>query len=437
MDKVIGIRREDKNQWERRAPLIPNDVRELKEKYGIKTIVQPSKIRIFTAEEYKNAGAEINEDLSQAKTVLAIKEIPPHLLEKNKTYAFFSHTIKGQPHNMPMLKRMMELKCNLIDYERVMNEKNLRLIFFGRYAGLAGMVETLHAFGQKLKLQGHHTPLEKIKQAFEYSSLEEAKKEIEAIGEEINEHGLPVELAPNVVGFAGYGNVSRGAQEIFNLLPHKVISAHILNEMYENFSEDNFNFYKVVFNEEDMVRTRNKDEQFGLQDYYDHPEKYESRFELFLPYLDILVNCIYWTEDYPRFVTKEYLKNQTILRSNLTLKVIGDISCDINGSVEITYKPTMPDNPTYTYFAKDDRYEDGTQRTGVTVMAVDNLPCEFPRASSREFSSILKNFVNDIVSEDFNKGVDQLKLPYPLKKALILHKGQLTNDYLYMNKFIR
>jgi saccharopine dehydrogenase (NAD+, L-lysine-forming) len=435
MKKVIGVRREDKNEWERRTPLIPTDVKELKEKFAVKTIIQPSRIRIFSDEEYERAGAEVNEDLGEADVVLAIKEIPAHLFQKNKTYVFFSHTIKGQSYNMPMLKRMMELNCNLIDYERVMNEKKVRLIFFGRYAGMAGMIETLHAFGQKLKLQGYSTPLEKIKQAYQYNSLEEAKEEIEKIGEEINEKGLPLALCPLVVGFAGYGNVSRGAQEIFNLLPHKIISAHILEEMYETFSADNFNFYKVVFDEGDMVRS--KLGQFELQDYYNHPEKYESRFENYLPYLSILVNCIYWTNAYPRLVTKEYLKIQTILRSNLTLKVIGDISCDIDGAVEITHKITKPDNPTFTYYADKDQYEDGTQRTGITVMAVDNLPCEFSRESSQEFSAVVKNFVNDLVTADYNGDFEQLELPAPLKNAMILHKGQLTNDYLYMKKFLK
>ncbi len=439
MEKVIGMRREDKNQWERRAPLTPDTVKELKEKYGIKTIVQPSKIRVFTDKEYENAGAEINENLCRANVILAIKEIPLHLFEKNKTYAFFSHTIKGQPYNMPMLKRMMELKNNLIDYERVINEKNIRLIFFGKYAGRAGMIETLHAYGEKLKLQGYDTPLEKIKHGYEYASLKEAMEEIEKIGEEINEKGLPSALCPLVVGFAGYGNVSRGAQEIFNLLPHKVISANILNEMYETFSGDNYNFYKVVFSEEDMVKPKKGD--FDLQDYYTHPEKYVPQFERYIPYLNILMNCIYWTEDYPRLITKKYIKNETILKSNLTLKVIGDISCDINGAVEITYKPTKPDNPTYTYFAADndnnDRFEDGTHRTGITVMAVDNLPCEFSRESSIEFSSVLKNFVNDLIDADFNQNIEHIKLPYALKKGLILHKGNLTKDYLYMNEFIK
>lgn len=434
MKKIIGIRRENKNQWERRVPLIPDDVKELKEKYGIRTIIQPSKIRIFADEEYKKAGAEVNEDLSRSSVVLAIKEIPEHFFEKDKTYVFFSHIVKGQSHNMDMLKRMINMKCNLIDYERILNEKNMRLIFFGRYAGIAGAIETFHAYGQKLKLQGYHTPLEKIKQAYEYSSIEEAMEEIEKIGNEIDEYGFPPELCPQVVGFAGYGNVSRGAQEIIDIFPHKVISANILKENYENFKGDNYNFYKVVFAEDDMVIPKKGD--FELQDYYGHPEKYLPQFEKYIPYLNVLFNCIYWTEDYPRLLTKEFLKNETILKSNLTLRVIGDISCDIDGSIEITNKATLPDNPTFTYFAEDDRFEDGTHRNGITVMAVDHLPCEFSRESSMEFSFVLKNLINDIIDTNFTQNFEQLKLPYALKKALILHRGNLTKEYLYLNEFI-
>ena len=170
MKNVLGIRREDKNEWERRVPLIPEDIKELQKKYGIKTIVQPSPIRIFSDEEYKNTGAEISEDLSEAVIVFAVKEIPKDLLGQGKTYVFFSHTIKGQPYNMNMLKRLMDLKCNLIDYERVVNEKNMRLIFFGRHAGLAGMIEAFYAFGQKMKLKGYNTPFAKVKQAYQYGS---------------------------------------------------------------------------------------------------------------------------------------------------------------------------------------------------------------------------------------------------------------------------
>ena len=229
MSTILGIRREDKNEWEKRVPLIPSDIEELQKKFGIKTIVQPSPIRIFSNEEYKNSGAEVDEDLSDAKTIFAVKEIPEKLLEQGKTYIYFSHTIKGQSYNMSMLRKLMDLKCNLIDYERVVNEKNMRLIFFGRHAGLAGMIETLYAFGRKMKLKGYDTPFEKLKQAYLYSSLEDAKEEIAKIGREVADNGLPEDLGPLVVAFAGYGNVSKGAQEIFDLLPHKVIQPNQLN----------------------------------------------------------------------------------------------------------------------------------------------------------------------------------------------------------------
>jgi saccharopine dehydrogenase (NAD+, L-lysine-forming) len=435
MEKIIGIRREDKNEWERRAPLVPDDVNWLKQTHGIRTIIQPSAIRTFGDDEYRRAGAEVSEDLSQANAVLAVKEIPAALFQEGKTYVFFSHTIKGQAYNMPMLKTMMERRCNLIDYERVFDDKNQRLIFFGRYAGLAGMLDTLNAFGVKWQARGVPNPFARIRQAYQYASLDEAKAAVEAVGSEIDERGFPPELCPLVVGFAGYGNVSRGAQEIFDLLPHKVLSAAALVEMIENFSSDNLNLVKVVFSEDDMVRPLRG--AFELQDYYAHPEKYAGKFDHYLPLLSILVNCIYWTEKYPRLVTKEYLRNRSVLESNPRPQLIGDISCDIDGSIEITHKASKPDAACYTYFAEDDRYEDGVQALGVTVMAVDNLPCEFPRESSEEFSRVLRDFVPAIAATDFGRPTESLELPSPIQKALILHRGAFAPEYGYMKEFIK
>ncbi len=434
MGKVIGIRREDKNEWERRVPLTPAAVKELKEKFGIKTVVQPSELRIFSDKEYLTAGAEVNEDLSEADTIFAVKEIPMEMFEEGKTYIFFSHTIKGQSYNMPMLNRMIEKKVNLIDYERITDSKNRRLIFFGKYAGLAGMVETLHGLGQKLKLQGYDTPLMKIKQAFEYGTVENAIKHIKIIGEEIENNGFPSELSPFVFGFAGYGNVSKGAQEIFDLLPYKIVSIDILEENYENFVADNYNFYKVILKEEDLVRR--KEGEFDLEEYYTHPELYVSRFEEYAEKMKVLVNCIYWTEKYPRLLTKEYLMNRSSLTGYPNLRMIGDISCDINGSVEITHKVTMPDNPSFTYFPVDDRFEDGVKSGGVTVMAVDNLPCEFPEESSKEFSDVLIKFAREIGEADFRKSFDSLELSESIKRALILHNGNIPENYDYMKSFL-
>jgi alpha-aminoadipic semialdehyde synthase len=428
---IIGIRRENKNEWEKRTPIIPEDIKDLIEKYKLRAIVQPSKIRAFSDEEYKAAGAEIDEDLNHADLIFGVKEIPSELLLNHKTYVFFAHVIKGQPHNMEMLNTLMKQNCNMIDYERIVNEKNKRLIFFGRYAGKAGMIETLHAFAAKLKLNGISTALEKIKQPYQYNSIEEAKNEIRAIGEEIKSQGFPQSITPIVFGFAGYGNVSQGAQDIFDLLPVKTIQPEELLKNYHHLKREQNHFIKVVFKEEHTVKRING--EFDLKEYFSEPEKYESNFDQYIPHLDVLVNCILWTNNNPRLVTKDYLTKNPAVK----LKVIGDISCDLLGGIEITHDVTDPANPCYTYFPQEDKYMDGVTKDGITVMAIDNLPCEFPKEASAEFSHVLKNYVYEIYHADFQKNFDELELSYPIKKALIVHKGKLTKDYLYINQYLQ
>lgn len=431
MSRIIGIRREDKSVWERRVPLTPEDVHFLNDKFGIKTIIQPSDLRVFSEENYAQNGAEISEDLQSANLILAVKEIPVDFFQKNQTYIFFSHVIKGQSYNMPMLKQMMELGCNLIDYEKIANEQNQRLIFFGRYAGLAGMVETLHSLGKKLKLAGIDNLFDDIQQPFRYDSIEDAKENITRIGEKIKREGNPPQLSPLVFGFAGYGNVSQGAQEIFDCLPHTEITPDDLIIKYHALKKDRFHLYKVVFKEEHIVEPIKG--EFDLQEYFTQPEKYKPKFEMYIPFLDVLVNCIYWTEDYPRLVTKNFLRNNT----KINLKVIGDISCDINGSIEITHKDTSPGSPTFTYFPSNDQFSDGTHNDGITVMAVDILPCEFPKEASQDFSSVLRLYIPEIVQTDFDTAYEDLKLPTPIKKALILHRGNLTPEYQYITQYLK
>ena len=180
-----------------------------------------------------------------------------------------------------------------------------------------------------------------------------------------------------------------------------------------------------------------KQGSFVLQDYYDHPEKFEPKFDTYLPHLKILVNCIYWTEKYPRLVTKDYLKGRLSKMSDFELCVIGDISCDIDGSIEITYKATMPDHPCFTYDIAGNSFVDEIAEKGITVMAVDNLPCEFSKEASVDFSTVLKDFVGDIVKADFQQDFEQLMLPFPIKEALILHNGELTPEYTYMKEFLK
>ncbi len=432
MEFILGIRREDKNRWERRVPLTPEHIKELKERHGVKTIIQPSQIRVFANKEYESAGAYIDEDLSKSSVVFAVKEVPTNFFEPGKTYVFFSHTIKGQSYNMPMLKKMMELKCNLIDYEKITDEKGRRLVFFGRFAGLAGMIDTLWAFGQRMKWKGINTPFSKIKQTIYYQDLNKTKIHLKEVGNRIEQEGLPDSLTPLVVGFAGYGNVSQGGQEILDILPIKEITPKQLEAIHKNFSDRVI--YKVVFKEEDMVEPISSGKNFKLQEYYNHPHLYRSVFHRYLPRLSILMNCIYWNKQYPRLISKEFMKENYNDRSKL--QIVGDISVDINGAIEFTEKATPPDNPIFVYNHLSGEIKEGYAGSGVVVMAVDNLPCEVPKESSQVFSDSLFSFVPAIVKASYNVDFDRLELPPEIKNAVVLHRGELTPNYSYINKYL-
>jgi len=438
MKKVrIGIRKEDKNPWERRSPLIPTHVRELIREHPLEIFVQASPTRVFTDEEFRREGAAIAEDMSDCTIILAIKEIPEALFQKNKVYLFFSHTIKGQASNMPMLKTIIDRGSTLIDYEKIVDEQGRRLVFFGTQAGYAGMIDTLWALGQRLKVEGVASPLDAMKPAHAYGGLTDAKESIAGIGREIRENGLPPELAPLVVGFAGYGRVSQGAQEIFDILPFENVDPAGLERFTTEKKYSSHLLYKTVFKEEHMVEPLSVGSEFVLQDYYDHPSRYRAAFEKHLTYLTVLVNCIYWTPKFPRFVTCDYLKRSWNENGRkIPLRVIGDISCDINGSVECTHHATDSDNPVFLYDPLKDRYLDGFEGDGVVVMSIDNLPAEIPLESSAFFSRSLKPFIPKIAAANFSGGFDDCHLPDPIKKAVIVYKGRLTPDFDYLQEFL-
>ena len=349
MGALIGIRREDKSIWERRVPVVPRDVHKMKQQHDIEVLVQPSEIRAFSDEEFVLAGATVLEDLSPCPVVFAIKEIPDHALEPGKAYVFFSHVIKGQPHNMPMLRRMLELGCTLIDYEKVTDEDGRRLIFFGRQAGWAGMVDTLWAFGQRLRWEGILNPFQALRPMPGYGELAQAKAALEVVGEWIRTEGLPADVTPLIIGVAGYGNVSGGVQQILDVLPVMEIDPADVVAVAQNADGSRRHIYKVIFKEEHLVEPISPDAQFELQDYYDHPEKYRGVFARYLPYLSVLVNAIYWAPQYPRLVTKADLQELFAGQETPRLRVIGDISCDIEGAIEATIRSTDPGSPIYVY----------------------------------------------------------------------------------------
>ncbi len=435
MPKRIGIRREDKSIWERRTPIIPDDARELMEKHGLEVVVQPSEIRVFKDEEYASVGARVQEDLSECDAIFAVKEVPPHLLLPGKTYVYFAHVIKGQPYNMPMLKRLLELGCVLIDYEKVTDEKGRRLIFFGRHAGWAGMLDTLWALGQRLEWEGTPNPFSAIHQAHDYPNLAAGQQAVREVGERIRREGLPEGIPPLVVGFAGYGNVSRGAQEIFDLLPFQEVAPPDLAALFEG-KPDPHTLYKVVFKEEHTVEPVSPQDRFQLQDYYDHPEKYRSRFATYLPYLTVLINAIYWEPKYPRLVTKADLRKLFEGPGRPRLRVIGDISCDVEGAIECTVRCTEPGDPVYVYNPLSGETTDGYEGEGVVVLAVDILPSQLPREASEYFSHVLKEYVPAIAEADYSVPFEELALPPEIKRAVIAYQGELTPGYRYLERYL-
>jgi alpha-aminoadipic semialdehyde synthase len=430
MEKLVGLRREDKNIWERRVPLTPEHVKDLRENENINFIVQPFERRAFSADEFKNAGAVIDEDINKAPFIFAVKEIPINLLAENKVYMFFSHTIKGQSYNMPLLQKIIDLKDTLIDYEEIKDAQGRRLVFFGRFAGLAGMIDALHVYGERLKYFGYETPFLHVKPAYTYGDVNHAKEDVRKLADELKTSELPEQFAPYIIGFTGYGNVSKGAQEILDILP--VIEIHP-DEIQSVVDEKRKGIFKVVFKEENMVKPIDGSAKFELLDYYKHPEKYTPIFEDYLINLSLLVNAVYWDEKYPRIVSKKFLKENF---HKMRLQLIQDISCDINGGVEITFKATEPDVPGYVYNPETDIFIDGHEGTGVVNLAVDNLPTEIPKDSSIAFGDALEPFVPGIVNADYEKSFSEINLPPEIKHAVVVYKGELTPNYTYLNEFL-
>lgn len=431
MRGTIGIRKEEKD---RRVALTPQQIEKLKNE-GVNTVVESSQKRAFVDNDYAQIGARVGTDLSSCNIIFGVKEVPMECLLPGKTYCFFSHTIKGQSHNMPLLNKILAGKNSLFDYERVVNDEGFRLIAFGKFAGFAGMIDSLWAYGQRWQSENVANPLAKIKQANEYDSLEAAKEAIKAVGKEIVEQGLPAEISPLVCGFTGSGRVSQGAREIYDLLPIVEITPEELTSSSFFAESSNKVVYKVHFADDKIVSPKEKDQPCDFAEYLKFPEKYESCFAPYAAHLSILINGIYWEPRYPRLLTIDNLKD-LYSQDNPRLKVIGDITCDIGGSIEFTVKATKTANPVYVYdpFAKKDI--DGYEGRGVVVLAVDNLPGEIPKESSATFGDGLLPFVAQLAKADYSVPFADLDIPAPFKRAMIVHNGQLTEDYAYLQKYL-
>lgn len=433
---VIGIRREDKSPFERRAPLPPDKVSRSIERHGIEFVVQPSPNRVFSDSDYAKEGAKLQEDLARADLIMGVKEVPSSRLLEGKAYLFFSHTIKGQEYNMPMLRALMKKGCTLLDYERIVDpDTGKRLVFFGIHAGLAGMIDSFWALGRRLEQEGLSTPFSRVRQALAYRDLDEVRADFRKIGRTIAEEGLPPSVTPLVVGFTGYGNVSQGAQQISDLLPTVTVTPEELAALRKPGTPSSRNcVYKVVFREEHMATTRDGS-PFVLKEYFRAPERFVGIFSQWLEHLTVLVNCIYWEPRYPRLVTRSNVR-QLHHDGRLNLKVIGDITCDIDGSIELTTEATGQEKPILVYDPVADTVENRWDGEGVAVLAVDNLPAELPRDATGYFGESLFKFLPALAGLDRSQPFEKCPMPDALRPSVIVWNGELTPPYRYLQKFL-
>ncbi|MBW2732269.1 MAG: hypothetical protein JRH20_07725 [Deltaproteobacteria bacterium] len=425
---TIAIRCEDKAQ-ERRSPVAPEHVSQLREA-GIRVRVQGAPQRVFSDAEYAAVGAEPIDDLTDEKVIMGIKEIELDLLEAGKTYIIFSHTVKGQRENMPLLQRAMEVGCTLIDYERIVDDQGQRLVFFGRFAGLAGTIDSLWALGKRFAGRGLETPLAQLSQAYEYDSLAEAEAALRRVGEQLRDGGVPPEMRPLVVGVAGTGNTGQGARTILDALGAEAVPT----DQLAGLRKGDAGIYQVFFDVHHLVARH--DGKFDLAEYFKYPYRYRSIFDRHLPHLTVLMNCIYWENRYPRLVTVRKLNQLYRDTEAPKLQVIGDISCDIRGSIEATVRATWPDDPVYTFDVDTGAAESGFCGNGPAIMAVYNLPAELPRDASMAFGDQLMPFLPAIARADFSKDLDQTGLPGPVERAVVVHRGELMEDYAYLEQFL-
>ncbi len=450
MRNIVGILREGlSKKGEKRVAVTPEYAKQIVE-WGYKLIVQPAahpetgeSKRAFNDEEYNNAGAEISEDLSSADVIFGLKEIDADKILPNKTYLFFSHTHKGQQKNKAMLRTLVENNSTVVDYELIRTENNIRLVTAFTYnAGYAGMVDSLWTLGKRLKINDVPNPFELLNQAIEEEHLNKAKESFKLAAREIESNGTPEELPPIIVCILGKGKTAQGTREMFDILPHEDISIEQLEEIYQNGSRKKL--YALHIDIEEIYRLKEASQLSGeeynrldvkdkWQVYFDHPESFETNLDKVLPYITVLMNCIIWSSKYPRTTTKSLMKK--IYKEHKTLQVIGDITCDPNGSIEFS-KETWIDDPVYIYNPETEAITDGFEGEGIAVMAVTNLPCEFSADASIQFGENLAPFYKNIVSADYKKSFADSELAPEIKRAVIMWKGEFTDEFKYMNEYI-
>lgn len=397
----IGILRETKNPPDRRVPLTPPQIIALEELYPfVEFFVQPSDIRCYSNEEYEYLDIPLKEDLSDCDILMGVKEVDRRTLIPGKTYLFFAHVAKKQPHNRAMFSDMANKKISLIDYEYLTIEKGERVVAFGRWAGIVGAYNGLRA-------RGIRTNRFKLKPAYQCRDLDEMWAGLRLI--ELKS-GLKVLIT-------GGGRVAHGAMETLSI-------CNLVQVSPEDFLSREFDipvFCQVGPEHYTKHRTRT---QFSLSHFSKHPDEYESAFLPFTRVTDILISGHYWDPRSPVFFTREDMR-----KPEFSISVIADISCDVNGPIPSTMRATTISDPFYGYNPFLETEEPAfTRPSNITVMSIDNLPGELPRDASLDFGKMLmKSVMQDILS--------QTESPM-IERATILKNGLLTPAFEYLDDYL-
>lgn len=394
----IGIIREEKNPSDTRVALIPTHARDLKNNFSeVEVVAQQSPNRCFRNEEYKQQNIQVVNTVDDCDVLIGVKEVPVKNLIPNKTYFFFSHTIKKQPYNRKLLQAVVEKNITLIDYECITDNKGDRVIAFGRFAGIVGAHNGLMACGNR-------TGLFNFPRAHNFKNLNE-----------LYEFYKSVQLPAIKIVVTGGGRVAKGSLEVLEQLKIKRVNK---NEFVNNqFSEAVY----VQLDSEDLYFRKDKT-QAVITEFYKHPEAYECRFQPYYKVADVMINAIFWNPKAPVFFTKENMK-----QPDFSIKTIADISCDIDGSVPATTRATTIAEPVMGYNPETESEDAPYQNHVIDIMSIDNLPNELPRDASEAFS---EKMLQIVIPELLNYNSDMIE------RATIAKNGNLTSKYEYLRNYL-
>lgn len=353
----IGVVREGKTPPDQRVPLTPAQCAELKRSYpDVELVVESSEVRRITDDEYRAEGIDVVKDLSGCDVLLGVKEVPLDELIPDTTYLFFSHTYKLQPYNAKLLRTIVDKRIRLIDYELIKRANGRRVIGFGRWAGIVGAYNGLRAWGMR-----HGTFA--LPRAIDCADMKDMVSHAKAID-------LPSHMK---IVLTGGGRVGMGAHELLTSLGLREVHADAF--LKEDFNEAVFTRLDV-----DQYNARTDGQPFDMEGFMADATGYKSTFMPYAEVADMYIAGHYWAEGSPFLFTREDMK-----AGSWNVKVVADVSCDIDGPVACTLRPSTIADPLYGYNPTTESECAMDDPSGVTVMAVDNLPCELPRDASHGF----------------------------------------------------